>query len=541
MNRVSFWSQHLTPALFALLTGLLIIPSNAQATFPALEIALWDSHFAKEDRNNPDYLQVLELAREKKFQPALVAVEGLSNASPNKGTPYILKSLLLYELGRYVDSYKVLQKAREIQPRHPAVHFIHCELYRELGVVELAERSCQIAVEQHPEQADAHYELALTLAAAGNMKEANDALKQAAELSPKNAEYDFQIGMNYNYLGKTAQAIKAFEQTLNKDPNHLEAAYQLGYAHASQNQLKLAEKYLNQVYDTRLDNPQVEAARVLLEFLKTNDPSQLPTKLEPAGYHRSRSQKLYQEGKYGLSLFEIQTAARLAPKDLEIQQILIGLSSMLLRIETAEKAVKHFIQVAGDNKELKAKGYQELGDMYVMRGNLNLAEENYMQAMELGDPGEISKISLDELPQTSAPQRISFTEPWYLNPAEALNQKGEVFAHYGMYKRAVNLYSMALRMDPNNLISKLDTAMAYYKSRQFNRAIAILEKTLVTHPNHSHIFSHRVLLAKAYAQAGNAEEAVNNLRKAKNINPGKISALKSDPALKSVADNPVFD
>ncbi|MCA9483345.1 MAG: tetratricopeptide repeat protein [Nitrospina sp.] len=539
MNRVSCFPP-LLGAIVCLFTSLFFFPPHAQATFPALEIALWDSHFAKEDRSNPEYLKVLELAKNKKFGEALTIVEGLSGAYPEKGTPKILKSLLLYELGRYVDSYKALQEARNIQPRHPAVHFIHCELYRELGVVALAERSCAIAVDQHPDQADAFFERALTLSAAGEMEKANGALEQAAELAPANADYPFQMGLNFNYLGDTGKAIQAFRKTLELNPNHLEAAYQLGYAYATQNDMKLAEQYLNQVYDTRLDDPQVEEARVLLEFLKTNGPSKLPSRVEPAQYHRARSQKLYQQGTYGLSLFEIQTAARLAPQDLAIQQILIGLSSLLLRLEVTEQAVQHFLEISGDNKDLKAKGYQELGDLYVMRGNMPKAKEYYEQALKLGDPGDISKTSLEELPAAGAIPRIDFTEPWFLNPPEALNQKGEVFAHYGMYKRAVNLYSMALRMDPNNLISKLDTAMAYYKSEQFNRAIAILEKTLVSHPNHSHIFSHRILLAKAYAQAGNDSEAVDNLKKAKEINPAKMAVLKTDPVLKRFAGETVF-
>lgn len=111
-----------------------------------------------------------------------------------------------------------------------------------------------------------------------------------------------------------------------------------------------------------------------------------------------------------------------------------------------------------------------------MRGNLKQAKEFYTQAVELGDPGEIAKISLDELPKEDSIPPTGPENNWYMNPPEALNQKGEIFAHYGMYQRAVNLYSMALRMDPNNLNSKLNTAMAYFGDKQFNRAIAILEK-----------------------------------------------------------------
>ncbi|QPJ62622.1 MAG: tetratricopeptide repeat protein [Candidatus Nitronauta litoralis] len=541
-----FNRYHLIPA--ALVT-MLLFPLNASATFPNIDIALWDPHFSKTDRSKPEYLQILELAKNKKFAQALTIVKSLEHESPHKGTPLILKSLLLFEVGKYVESQKAMQKARDIQPRHPAVHYHHCQLYRQLGVVDLAERSCNIAVQQHPERPEAHYEAALTLAAQGRMKDANQALKKAASLDPKNEAYAFQMGLNYNYLNEIPQAIESFSKALELNPEYLEAAYQLGYAYATQNNMAMAKRFLNRVYDTRQSDPddalkfhpQVEAARVLLEFLRTNGPEKLPTQIEPAKYHLGRSQKLYKEGEYGLSLFEIQTAARLDPENVNTRQILVGLASLFLRIKVAEQAVNDLLKSAGDNKNLKAKGLQELGDLYVMRGNLKQAKEFYTQAVELGDPGEIAKISLDELPKEDSIPPTGPENNWYMNPPEALNQKGEIFAHYGMYQRAVNLYSMALRMDPNNLNSKLNTAMAYFGDKQFNRAIAILEKTLVTHPTHSHLFSHRILLAKAYANTGNDSEVLKNLKEAKEINPAGLKKLRSDPAFKKIAQDPVFE
>lgn len=537
------------PAAPLALFILLLFPLNAAATFPNMDIALWDPHFAKKDRSKPEYLQILELAKNRQYGQALTIVQSLEKEMPNKGTPLILKSLLLFEKGQYVESFEAMQKARDIQPRHPAVHYHHCQLYRQLGVVDLADRSCKISVQQHPERPEAHYESALTLAAQGRIEESNKALEEAESLDPKNASYSFQRGLNFNYLGDTAKAIEAFSKTLEIEPGHLEAAYQLGYAYATQNKMDLANKYLNQVYDTRQSDPddklkvhpQVEAARVLLEFLRTNGADKLPAHIEPAKYHMGRSQKLYKEGEYGLSLFEIQTAARLDPDNINTQQILIGLSSLFLRLDVAEKAVKNFLTQVQDKKDLKAKALQELGDLFVMRGNIPKARQQYTEAVSLGDPGEIAKTSLKELPPNDSSIRPAPLSGWHLDPPEALNQKGEVFAHFGMYERAVNLYSMALRMAPNNLNSKLNTAMAYYGGKQFNRAVAILEKTLVTHPKHPHLFSHRILLAKAYAQAGNEAEAIANLEKAKAINAGGLKALKTDPAFKNLAASPVFD
>jgi len=527
--------------LILLALGLAGWVAPAQATFPGVEIALWDAHFAKQDRSDPRYRHILDLAIKKQYAEGLEEAEALIGERPEKGTPLILKALLLYEMKDYRNAFFTLQKGRTIQPRHPAIAYGHCELYRHLGTVDLSDRACKIAVEQHPDQPEAHYEKALTHAAQGQMEEAVRELAEAARLDPKNPAYPFEMGMYSTYLNRPDQAKTAFEKTLALDPNHLEAAYQLGYLFATQNQLVQAEQYLNRVYDTRLDHPQVEAARILLEYLKKSDPATLPRAVDPASYHMSRSKKLYREGDYGLSFFEIQTAARLNPGDPATQQILIGMASLLLRLEVAEKAVRNFLETTRGNPKLQAKGYQELGDLKVLEGDLTEARQAYQKAVGLGDPDQLAKTSLAELPPPGKVTPFRHSDAWLLSPPEALNRKGEAFAHYSMFNRAIALYSMALRMDPNNLDSQLNTATAYYNSAQYNRAIALLEKILITHPNHPHLFSHRILLARAYAQKGDIPGAARNLEQASRLNAEEVRALKSDPVFKNLRANPVFN
>lgn len=524
------------------LAGALVIGTPAYATFPGVDISLWDPHLAKKDRTNPEYLHIQGLAEEKKFSEALVAAEKLIGKRPKLGTPKILKALILYELGRYRAAWSVLQEARAIQPRHPAVHYANCQIYRHLGAVDLTDRSCEIAVQQHPNRPEAHYEKALTLAALGRMKKANQELTAAAALDPENAVYPFHRGMNLTYLNLPAEAIEAFKKAVALDPDDLESIYQMGFIYATQNNLEAAEQQLNRVYDTRRDHPKVEAARALLEFLKTKGPSQLPSEVNPAQFHFSRSKALYRDRDLGLALLEIQTAARLAPENKEIHHVLIGLASMLLRIQLAEKAVHQYMKIVGDAPQLKAKTYQELGDLKVMRGDIEGARKLYREAIRLGDPDDIGKISLGELPlPDSSIEPAPPPPPWIIQPSEGLNRKGEVFAHFGMYKRAVAVYSLALRMDPANLTAKLNTAAAYYHSNQFNRAIGLLEKILVSHPNHSNLFAHRVLLARAYARKGDDQGALTNLQMARRMKPDLVRSLKQDPAFAALRENPVFD
>ena len=152
----------------------------------------------------------------------------------------------------------------------------------------------------------------------------------------------------------------------------------------------------------------------------------------------SGSRSLYQSGKYGLSLFEIQTAARLKTDDKATQEILVGLSSLLLRLKLTEESIHGLLARIGGDPILQAKAYQELGDTYVMRANWTEARKYYQKSIELGDPDNLAKISLDELPKDSATFSSTFnSDELFYSPTEALNRKGEMFSNYGMHQRAL--------------------------------------------------------------------------------------------------------
>jgi tetratricopeptide (TPR) repeat protein len=513
----------------------------AEARFPGMDIALWDTHQAKQDRNNPVYLQFYQLVEEKNYGEAMQVIDRAHQQNPQKGTPLILKSLLLYEMKRYKESYTILQQGRDIQRRHPAIPFAHCRIYRIMGKVELSDQACKIAVHQHVNSRDAHYEFAQTLAAMGNMQQANKKLARAAELDATNPIYHFERGMNFFYLNDLKQAEQSFLKALSLNPDDFESGYQLGYLYALQKNFKQAELHLDRIWQTRQDHPKVEAARALIELIKKGDTDMLPAKVDPHNYHLNRSRALYQSGEYGLSLFEIQTAARLKPNDKSTYKIMVAIASLLLQLNLTEKSVKQLLSSHPDDKTLQAKGLQELGDIRVMRGQLDQARNYYKKSEAMGDPDGLAKTSLAELPlQTPDTQTALDSNEPFFDPAKALNRKGEVFAYYGMYQRALTLYSLALRTHPGYLMSKLNMAAAYYKMGTPHKTITLLERVLISDPDHEHILSHRVLLARAYAQKGDREKALENLKLIQKIKPSILRVLRADPAFKDLKSHELF-
>jgi tetratricopeptide (TPR) repeat protein len=514
---------------------------TAEAKFPGMDITLWDEHQAKGDRKNPVYLKIHKLVEEKNYDAAMAEIDRAHQQNPEKGTPLILKSLLLYELKRYKESYTFLQQGRNIQRRHPAIPFAHCRLYRIMGSVELSDQACKIAVYQHPNNKDSHYQFAQTLAAMGHMELANKELARAAKLDAPNPIYHYERGMNFFYLNDLENAEKSFLKALSLNPDDLESEYQLGYLYTLQKKFKKAETHLNHIWQTRQDHSKVEAARALIELIKKGDTGKLPAQVDHHSYHLNRSRNLYQSGEYGHALFEIQTAARLKPNDKATYQVLVAISSLLLKLDLTEKSVKHLIDAHPNDKILQAKGFQELGDMKVMSGQLDQAKDYYKKSESMGDPDKLAKTSLAELPSQTPETKAALdpNEPFF-DPAIALNRKGEVFAHFKMYQRAIALYSMALRIHPGHLMSKLNMATAYYNMGTPHKAITLLERTLISHPDHKHILSHRVLLARAYAKKGNQQGALENLKIIQKSKPSLLRVLRTDPAFKDLKDHALF-
>ena len=110
-----------------------------------------------------------------------------------------------------------------------------------------------------------------------------------------------------------------------------------------------------------------------------------------------------------------------------------------------------------------------------------------------------------------------------------MNRKGEIFAHFGMYQRALGIYSMILRMEPSNLTTLLNMATVNFKIEKYNRAISILERLLVIHPNHENILAHRLLLARSYVMKGDLGSGLKNVDMAITLNPNSKQIIASDP------------
>ena len=511
-------------------------PFQAQATFPGKNIVFWDLGQSDEQKNN-DLVEAYDLAKKNNYEQAIKIIEQKIQTSPKLTTLHVMKGLILNEMRMYIPATRALNDAQMIEGRHPGIHYGFCEVYRNLGMSDLSLQACRVAEEMHRLSPEAHYEYAQTLIATGEMKLANKSLSAAAELNPNNTQYHYQRGMNFYYLNQYDAAENSFLKALSIDVNDVDSAYQLAYIYAAQKKENLAKQQIEKVLQIQKEHPKIQSAKLLLEYVRKNALDKLPLKIIPHDYHVGRSKSHYKSGNFGLALIEIETAAKLKPNNLQTKEILIGLSGFLLRINMTEKAVKQMISIAGETDIITAKGYQELGDIEVLKGNLPEARTYYEKVLKLSDPNGIARQTLDELPEQVAPNTTPLQQTEvFIHPSIALNRKGELFAQYKMYKRAIAIYSLASRIKPNHLPTMLNTATAYYNSENFGKSISILERLLLSHPNHENILVHRILLAQAYVKSNNRGKSLKNIAIAIKITPAVKTSIRANPAFEILRD-----
>ena|SRR5437868_62029 len=136
----------------------------------------------------------------------------------------------------------------------------------------------------------------------------------------------------------------------------------------------------------------------------------------------------------------------------------------------------------------------------------------------------------------------------------AVNNLGMVYYQQKNYRRAIREYQRAVTIDPAQGGTHANLGYAYYKTKKYMEAAAEFRKALELDP---HTFDHNervgtmmqdrsvenhglffFMMAKEYAQAGDAEHCANYLRKSLDEGYKDVAKAKTDPAFKKVLDDP---
>jgi tetratricopeptide (TPR) repeat protein len=136
----------------------------------------------------------------------------------------------------------------------------------------------------------------------------------------------------------------------------------------------------------------------------------------------------------------------------------------------------------------------------------------------------------------------------------AVNNLGMVWYQQKNYRRAIREYQRAVAIDPDQAGTHANLGYAYYKTKKYLEAAAEFRKALEIDPhtlehndrggtmmqdrsveNHGLFF---FMMAKEYAQIGDAGHCADYLRKSLDEGYKDVAKAKTDPAFKKVLDDP---
>jgi tetratricopeptide (TPR) repeat protein len=198
------------------------------------------------------------------------------------------------------------------------------------------------------------------------------------------------------------------------------------------------------------------------------------------------------------------------------------------------------------------------GDIFMARKMFREAVEMY-QSMPADSPITWNKVGIDyhQMGQLGL-ARKSYERSVKLNPkyAEAINNLGTVAYAQKSYRRAANYYKKALIFTPESASIHSNLGTAHFARKKYEDAMTEYQRALALDPN---VFEHRgsqgtVLqersveerakfhfhLAKLYAKSGQADRALQYLRKALEEGLKDRDKLASEDAFELLRDNPEF-
>ncbi|MBZ5701592.1 MAG: tetratricopeptide repeat protein [Acidobacteriia bacterium] len=149
-------------------------------------------------------------------------------------------------------------------------------------------------------------------------------------------------------------------------------------------------------------------------------------------------------------------------------------------------------------------------------------------------------------------ERAVKADPSY---ADARNNMGTIWYQRKKYGKAIKAYQKAIAVRPEMAVLHSNLGYAYFSEKKYEEAIQSFRRALTLDPHFFEQNSSRnasilqdrsvedrgrfyFLLAKSFAQSGNAERCLHYLRKARDEGYSSFAAVKTDPAFAAVRGTP---
>lgn len=326
----------------------------------------------------------------------------------------------------------------------------------DFGKYEEAEESFRISIDLNPDYGPTHSQLGFVLMRLEREEEAEKELKTALKLDPENPITHQLLGTIYLNRKETEKARKAFETSIRLEPNYALAHARLG--------------------TVELLTGNVEEAMMKFETALRYDPA-LPDALFSLGtIYKDREE-------YGKAQEAFETILRYN----DDVKAYIQLGMVLLLEKNYSRAEDAFGAVLKFDPENTA-ALHNLGNIYMERKEYNKAERTFLLAYQ------------------SNPDNIN-----------AIFNLGLIYTNKKEYAKAEQAFRTVYKKNPNNPAACFNLGDVLSKNNNtLSEAIAMFNSGLALLPTNTQA---HIDLGNLYLRIGNKAAALNEFRKALQLNP----------------------
>jgi len=367
-----------------------------------------------------------------------------------------------------------LQKLLAIDPKFSRAEFALGKALLKTGKIDEAITHLQTAVANDPKSGEAYYQLGLALSRAGRKQEGAEAIAKsreylAAKERDETANLDLREGRAALEAGKNEEALAHFERVVALRPDAPEGQYYMNLLRGSVAPIETAIR--------SADFP--EAERLAHSYIETHPKSSWAW--YALGY------AFYGQRKLGESIGALAQSLQLDVKNAEAHKVL-GRDLMIVgRFDAARLEFEQGMRYDPKSAEMP----YNLGKLYSIQDNWALAKQNFERALALDS---------------------QYMEA-YDGLGLALESLGDKDAAIANYQRAIDL-NEARRAKFG--APYVNMSALYNATGDSKTALAFAERGLAANASNDRALFQ---MAKARAQQGATEQAVESLNRAITINP----------------------
>jgi tetratricopeptide (TPR) repeat protein len=423
------------------------------------------------DGQNPK--SELALNRALKLKPDSVeAMYLLAQACTNEGRP--------------LDALDLLLHARKLSPENVDVIFLMAQIGMSQNYFEDAIPLLESGIQIAPQRADLIAALGESYFMAGKVDKAIDQFTKLLKIENSARSYSF-LGLSYRNLGRFDEAKKYFEEGLKLDPHNTSCLFNLGFIAERQGDAAGSENYFQEALRFNPDFPDA-----LLELANLRMAAKKFPEAEVLLRRYVRVSRDPANGYYKLAMVE----------------------RSLHETAAADRDLNSF-KTRSKNSASGPLPFENLFDYLNNRSNLAPGARNQLDLAELTNE---AKKHPDQ------PQNLYLLAEAYLKAGDAENASstiaqldqlasgdfrtlagiGVLLARFHLYDDAIKHFQRALEVNPNSDDVKVDLANAYFRKREYSRALDIAQQVSLDEQKDD---AYMALLGDIYSHMGNAEPA----------------------------------